>query len=104
MPLGANARSLPSGGGSLAAGDKPNPLTQVPLFVLRACVYAMHPFDFMDSLRVSASYFLFFGIWFMLVFVSFIFVFFALFSCLCFPWIFVAVPLIVSCPVDHVPD
>ena len=64
----------------------------VLLRVAHVCVCVMHPFNFMVSLRVSASYLPFLALPFLFLFYSFL------------RWSFVDVSLIVSCPADHVPD
>ena len=74
----------------------------------RACtiilyVIAMHPFYFIDSLRVSVSYLSFLAFFVLFCFISVLFVVFTSFLFSCSPWSFVNVPLILySCPASHV--
>ena len=73
------------GNGWPTAGDVSNLRWGVPLFVLRVRVYVcvMHPFCFYGPFR---------GVAFVLLLI------------LCPCWSLIGVPLIFSCPADHVPD
>ena len=103
--------AIRGGIGCLAAGDIPNLLYRLSLFVLRACGYppGIH-FYFKGSLRVSASYLFYLAFSFcfycfvLFCFVLFRFVVFFLMF-LCSGWSFVGVPLVFPFPANHVlPD